>query len=408
MCKDAQRSLVAHDVDIRVVHIILRTITDFASPVHNKCHSSISIHDYRGCSFRRPSFASTSITVKPGSKMLSCPFPFFPIFLAPFCGQCCRCRAVVLMLPPIFPLHQSLKTVSVFLRFSDIWSGCKREYTCRTSGKISALNDTCSDESCDYAGRHSCHTISDQHVRSDAFCHILSINKPILISRKDLNSQSPDWFIILPPSFPPSICSRLIVFMFLKCFYLSWNILKLIQQAFWWETARQVQTAKHSESRRFRFGSIFHKTKSARGVAIAGAMAMYCPDVSSRSLKSWQTPHMTFDRSHLVQNCRRAQMLQAPIVQCVQAAFNMSRCEGEWVGRMQCVSHIHDFPIFQLGQCEGTTEQRHSFSFSVKQNWMTLSLCTEAGGVSHEWSHCNSAAHMFEVARIRLLFHACQ
>lgn len=171
MCKDAQRSLVAH-VDIRVIHIILRAITDFASPVH-KSHSSISISDLPRMFIQTTLFRKyLNYSEARLQKMLSCPRSLFPIFLAPLCGQCCRCRcrAVVLMLLPRHAnweyAHLSTsKSVQCILaiwalRIEDLaMAPCDLMCTRRTSGKISALDDTCSDESCDYAGRHSCHVI---------------------------------------------------------------------------------------------------------------------------------------------------------------------------------------------------------------------------------------------------------
>lgn len=61
-----------------------------------------------------------------------------------------------------------------------------------------------------------------------------------------------------------------------------------------------------------------------------------------------------------------------------------------WMSHMQFVSQIfHHFPIFQLVW------------------WNKTVLCTEARGASHEWSHCNSAAHIFIVFMWRQLFHTC-
>lgn len=171
MCKDAQRSLVAH-VDIRVVHIILRAITDFASPVH-KSHSSISISNLPRMFIQTTLFRKyLNYSEARLQKMLSCPLSLFPIFLAPLCGQCCRCRcrAVVLMLLPrhanrAYAHLSTSKSVQCILaiwalRIEDLaMAPCDLMCTRRTSGKISALDDTCSDESCDYAGRHSCHVI---------------------------------------------------------------------------------------------------------------------------------------------------------------------------------------------------------------------------------------------------------
>lgn len=76
MCKDAQRSLVAH-VDIRVVHIILRAITDFASPVH-KSHSSISISDLPRMFIQTTLFRKyLNYSEARLQKMLSCPLSLF-------------------------------------------------------------------------------------------------------------------------------------------------------------------------------------------------------------------------------------------------------------------------------------------------------------------------------------------
>ena len=84
-------------------HIILRAITDFASPVHNQSHSSISINDLPRMFIQTTLFRKyLNYSEARLQRMLSCPLSLFPIFLAPLCGQCCRCRcrAVVLMLLP--------------------------------------------------------------------------------------------------------------------------------------------------------------------------------------------------------------------------------------------------------------------------------------------------------------------
>lgn len=146
---------------------------------------------------------------------------------------------------PIFPL-QSL--YSVFLRFRlwelKIWP---RHHViwCAPAGPQEKSRRSMTPAQMNHAITQDVTVVTQFRPTCQIWSNFSVIN-PILISRKILDLQSSDWLIVLPPSFPPSISSRLIVFMCLKCFYLPWNILKLlIQQAFCWETARQVQTANH-------------------------------------------------------------------------------------------------------------------------------------------------------------------